>query len=426
MAHRTEGGYLPLLAAAALVLAACGTGDPSGPPAKPITELPRELSVVEREIVTGANAFGFDLFRLVHAEEDAPNVFLSPLSASTALGMVLNGAAGETWEGMRTGLRLEGRSEQEINEGYRSLLELLVGLDPRVEFGVGNSVWTRQGFPVLPSFYDAVREYFGAEAQERGFDDPATLQAINAWIRNATAGMIEKGIDGISHADKVFLINAIYFTGKWTERFDPSRTRLERFTREKGTDVLVPLMWQKGSFPYTRAARYEAVELGYGGGAYAMVVVLPAPDVPLADIVAELSPQWWDGLVAALDSVEMEIYLPKFKIEYDAYLNAPLVAMGMDRAFSADADFSRLTPEGVCIQYVRQKTFVEVDEAGTKAAAVTVVGVGLTSAPPAMRVDRPFLFAIRERFSGTVLFLGAIGDPTHKDAPQPQKPAPPC
>lgn len=428
MAHRTEGGHLPLLAATALALAACGTGDPSGP-SRPITKLPRELTVVEHEIVTGANAFGFDLFRLVHAEEEAPNVFLSPLSASTALGMALNGAVGETWEGMRTGLRLGDRSEQEINEGYRSLLELLVRLDPRVEFGVGNSVWTRQGFPVLPSFYDAVRQYFGAEAQERDFDDPATVDVINDWIRDATDGMIEKGIDGITEADKVFLINAIYFIGKWTSRFDPSRTRLEQFTRENGTHVMVPLMWQKGSFPYTRTAHYEAVELGYGGGAYTMVVVLPAPDVSLAGIVAELSPQWWDGLVAALDTVEMDLYLPKFRIEYDAYLNGPLVAMGMERAFSPHADFSRLSPpapDSVCIQYVRQKTFVEVDEAGTKAAAATVVSIGVESAPPTMRVDRPFLFAIRERFSGTVLFLGAIGDPTQEAAPQPQKPAPPC
>lgn len=426
MAHRTVGRHLPLLAAAALVLAACGAGDPSGP-ARPITKLPRELSVVEREIVTGANAFGFDLFRLVHAAEEAPNVFLSPLSASTALGMALNGAAGETWEGMRTGLRLGDRSEQEINDGYRSLLELLVRLDPRVEFGVGNSVWTRQGFPVVPSFYDAVREYFAAEAQERDFDDPATVDVINAWIRKATDGMIEKGIDEISHADQMFLINAIYFIGKWASRFDPSRTRHEQFTRENGTHVMVPLMWQKAKFPYTRTERYQAIELGYGGGAYSMVVVLPAQGVPLADIVAELSPQWWDGLVAALDTVEMDLYLPRFKIEYDAYLNAPLVAMGMGRAFSPDADFSRLTPEGgVCLQYVRQKTFVEVDEAGTKAAAVTVGGVGLTSAPPMMRVDRPFLVAIRERFSGTALFLGAIGDPTHEAAPEPRKPAPPC
>ncbi|HEY8469810.1 MAG TPA: serpin family protein, partial [Longimicrobiales bacterium] len=423
MAHGTEGGHLARVAAAALVLAACGTGDPSDP-SRPITELPRELTVVEREIVAGANTFGFELFRRVHAGEKAPNVFLSPLSASFALGMALNGAAGETWEGMRTGLRLGDRSEQEINEGYRSLRELLVGLDPRVEVGVGNSVWTRQGFPVVPSFYDAVRKYFNAEAQERDFDDPATLEEINAWIRKATDGMIEKGIDGISDADQAFLINAIYFVGDWTARFDPSRTRLEQFTRENGTHVLVPLMWQKGNLPYTKNAQYQAVELGYGGGAYAMVVVLPAPDVPLADIVAELSPAWWDGLVAALDSVELDLYLPKFKIEYDAYLNGPLVAMGMDRAFSADADFSRLTPGGVCIQYVRQKTFVEVDEEGTRAAAVTTVGVGVTSAPEPriMRVDRPFLFAIRERFSGAVIFLGTIGDPTHEAAPRPQKP----
>lgn len=425
MLHRTDGRRLPLLAATALVLAACGNGDPASP-ARPITELPRELSVVEQEIVTSANAFGFDLFRLVHAKEEAPNVFLSPLSASTALGMALNGAAGETWEGMRTGLRLGNRPEQEINEGYRSLLELLVRLDPRVEFGVGNSVWTRQGFPVLPSFYDAVRKHFNAEAQERDFADPATVQAINAWIRKATAGMIEKGIDEISHADQMFLINAIYFVGKWTSRFDPSRTQQAPFTREDGTQVMVPLMWQKGEFLYTGNARYQAIELGYGGGAYSMVVVLPAEGERLADIVAELTPGWWDGLVAALDTVMLDVYLPRFKIEYDAYLNDPLVAMGMGTAFSPDADFTRLTPQPVCIQYVRQKTFVEVDEAGTKAAAATVGGVGAVSAPPMMRVDRPFLFAIRERFSGTVLFLGAIGDPTHEDPPQVEKPAPPC
>jgi serine protease inhibitor len=350
------------------------------------------------------------------------------LSASFALGMALNGAAGQTWEGLRTGLRLGDRSEQEIKEGYRSLRELLVGLDPHVEIGVGNSVWTRQGFPVLPSFYDAVRQYFGAEAQERDFADPATVQAINEWIREATAGLIEKGIDEIGQADQLFLINAIYFVGEWTTRFDPSRTRLEQFTRENGTHVLVPLMWQKEDLPYARTARYEAVELGYGGGAFAMVVVLPAPDVPLADIVAELSPAWWDGLVAALDTVELDLYLPKFRIEYDAYLNSPLVAMGMGSAFSPDADFSRLTPHRVCLQFVRQKTFVEVDEAGTRAAAVTSVGVGVTSVvePRIMRVDRPFLFAIRERLSGAVVFLGTIGDPTHEDAPQPQKPEPPC
>jgi len=156
------------------------------------------------------------------------------------------------------------------------------------------------------------------------------------------------------------------------------------------------------------------------------VVVLPAEGERLADIVAELTPGWWDGLVAALDTVMLDVYLPRFKIEYDAYLNDPLVAMGMGTAFSPDADFTRLTPQPVCIQYVRQKTFVEVDEAGTKAAAATVGGVGAVSAPPMMRVDRPFLFAIRERFSGTVLFLGAIGDPTHEDPPQVEKPAPPC
>src|SRR5690606_16789294 len=150
-------------AAAAAAMLACGERGPG--PVGPMTELPRELSVVEREIVDGANAFGFDLFRLVHGAESAPNVFLSPLSASLALGMTLNGAAGETWDGMRAALRLGGRSEQEINEGYRSLIDLLYGLDADVDFRIANSLWARLDFPVLPSFYDAAREYFDAEAR---------------------------------------------------------------------------------------------------------------------------------------------------------------------------------------------------------------------------------------------------------------------
>ena len=345
MAHRTEGRHLTLLAAAALALAACGTGDPSGP-SRPITKLPRELSIVEQEIVTGANAFGFDLFRLVHAAEEAPNVFLSPLSASTALGMALNGAAGETWEGMRTGLRLDDRSEQEINEGYRSLLELLVRLDPRVEFGVGNSVWTRQGFPVLPSFYDAVREYFAAEAQERDFDDPATLDVINAWIRKATDGMIEKGIDGISHADRSVPDQRDLLHRQVGVALRPEQDAARAVHARERHSCHGAAHVAEGELSVHPDRALRGDRAGYGGGAYSMVVVLPAPDVPLADIVAELSPQWWDGLVAALDTAEMDLYLPRFKIEYDAYLNAPLVAMGMGRAFSPDADFGRLTPEG--------------------------------------------------------------------------------
>ncbi len=423
--HRTvrlTTGYVAVTFLA-VVLAACGTDDG----VEPILELPRPLTSQEQAVVGASNTFGLDLFRRVHAGETHPNVFLSPVSASMALGMTMNGTASETWTGMREALRFGTLSQSEINESYRGLVDLLLDLDPRVEIGVGNSIWTRLGFPVKQSFYDVVKEYFDAEAREMDFTDPATKDTINAWIQDATKGLIEKGIDEISEADKVFLINAIVFDGRWTAEFDEEDTRPATFTRSDESTVQVQMMHMDADLPYARTDRYTAVELGYGGGAFAMLVVLPRYDVGLADLVASLDDAAWADLVAALDTAEVELGLPKFTIEYDAYLNDPLVAMGMDSAFSPAADFSGLTPvDSVCIQYVRQKSYVEVDEAGTKAAAVTVVSVGLTSAGPMLYADRPFLFAIRERHSGTILFLGTIGDPTAEDAPEVEKPRPPC
>lgn len=407
-----------------MVLQACGS-DPSGP-ADPIDALPRPLTIVEQELVVASNRFGFELFRRVHAGEDGPNVFLSPLSASMALGMILNGAAGETWTGMRSALAFDQLSAEQINTSYRSLIDLLTELDPAVRFDIANSVWARQEFTVLPSFYDVVREYFDGEAQTLDFTDPQSLATINGWISDATNGRIEKAIDEISDADFMFLINAIYFNGDWTEQFDRSRTQPAPFTRADGSTVQVDMMTGKIPLGYAVDPRWTAGELPYGGGAFGMVIVVPHEGVTLADMVRDFDAAAWEALTSRLQESELDVFLPKFRFEFDTYLNAPLVDMGMGIAFSDVADFSALTPDSVCIQYVRQKTFIEVDEEGTEAAAVTVGSIGVTSMPPQLRVDRPFLFAIRERLTGTILFMGTIGDPTVAETPAPQKPAPPC
>lgn len=412
-----------LLIMATILLAGCGERHP---PTGPITSLPRDLTPAERTIIRDANAFGLELFRRVYAAEKAPNVFISPLSASMALGMTLNGAAGETWVGMRKALAFEGLEQPEINGAYQSLHRLLIDLDPRVEVSIGNSLWADEEFPVLPSFYDAATTYFDAEARSLDFRDPATVGIINEWVEEATKGKIDKAIDEISFADFMFLINAIYFSGDWTSRFDKERTRTASFRRADGSTVDVAMMNQKATIPFAWGTRWAAGELAYGGGAYAMLVVVPQHGQALADIVAELDADGWAALLESLKETEVDISLPRFSIEYDAYLNEPLIGMGMDSAFSADADFSKLSPVGVCIQYVRQKSMVEVDEKGTTAAAVTVVSVGLTSMGPTLSADRPFLVAIRERMSGTLLFVGAIGDPTATDAPLVEKPRPPC
>ncbi|HUH13064.1 MAG TPA: serpin family protein [Longimicrobiales bacterium] len=404
------------LTLAALLAAACGESpDPAGPGDDPP---PRELTATERAVVADVNAFGLDLLREVHAREPAPNVFLSPLSASMALGMTLNGAAGETWEGMRAALRHDGLSDMEIGEAYRGLLDVLRARDSRVELGIANSVWAREGFPIEPDFYDAVRTWFDAEARELDFADPGAADVINAWASEQTRGRIDDVIDRIDPAHVMFLLNAVYFKGLWTTEFDPDDTRQAPFSRADGSTVQVPMMrLDNVEVPFAWTEQYAAAELPYGNGGFAMVVVVPHRSEDLGALVAELDADGWAALLAGLEPDTVPVNLPRFRLEYDTYLNGPLVDMGMGLAFSRQADFSRLTPEQVCIDFVRQKTFVEVDERGTEAAAVTVVGIIVVSLPAGLYAERPFLFAIRERHTGALLFVGTMGDPTVSEVP---------
>jgi serpin B len=400
------------MAAALIALAACG--DPSGPPA-PITQLPRALTGAEQQIIQSSNRFAFDLLREVHAtEESDANVFLSPLSASMALGMTLNGADGRTFEQMRDALGFEGLNQADINASYRSLIDLLLGLDPAVETVVANSVWARSGFAFEPAFFDAVRAHFKAEARELNFGLPTAKDTINAWVRNQTRERIDGIVDEIHPLDIMFLLNAVYFKGNWRTRFDAARTQSAPFYLDDGSHVDVQMM-SANDVPITLGwvDGVQVAELPYGRGAFALVVVLPPQGTPLSEFVRDLDVTHWQQWIHALHDTEGPVGLPKFQLEYNAGLNDPLKALGMTDAFDPDlADLSRLTPApDAYISQVKQKTFLKIDEVGTEAAAVTSVTVSVTSVPIGITIDRPFVLAIRERLSGTILFLGAIADP---------------
>lgn len=400
-------------ACAAVAIAATACGDSVGP----ILDLPRELTSAEQTLVAADNAFAVRLLGAVHDEADpTENVFVSPLSVSMALGMTLNGAAGETRDAMAATLGFGDLGMDDVNAGYRDLIDLLLTLDERVTFGLANSIWHRPELGVEADFLNATRAFFDAQVEALDFGAPNAPDVIDQWVRDRTGGRID-GIAPRPIAPEIvmFLINAVYFKGDWTYQFDPSRTADRVFTLDDGSERMVPTMTHAEPVPVRLAgdALAGVIEMPYGGDAFAMVAAVPRGDVTLDELLDALDDARWAGWVDGLAEAERVVVMPKFEFTYDIRLNDALSALGMGIAFDpARADFAGINPAlQLFIDRVQHKTFVKVDEVGTEAAAATSVGIGLTSAPAPFVIDRPFLFAIRERLTGAVLFLGKVVTP---------------
>jgi serpin B len=312
---------------------------------------------------------------------------------------------------MKSALAFGSASEQEINGSYKSLITLLRGLDPAIDFRIANSIWSRTGFPVKQSFIDATTSAFDAKVTTLDFASASAPATINDWVSTATAGKIPEIIDRIGNDDVMFLINAIYFKGSWRERFDPADTRDAQFRGVAGNQPM-KLMHRNGKMGVLYTPDFIAVDLPYGNSAYTMTALLPAEGKSVDALAASLEGGAWASWMSQIREGTVDLYFPRFKLEWERMLIPDLESLGMRDAFvRGGADFSRLTTGGggnLFINIVKQKTYVDVNEEGTEAAAVTNVGIMLTSAPAPIRFDRPFLFAIRERLSGTVVFMGKI------------------
>lgn len=396
-----------------MVLACFACSDPSGPAPAPITKLPRDLTATEQKLIGSSNNFAFDLFKQINTAQQDSNVFVSPLSASMALGMTANGAAGSTYDAFRTALRLGDASKQDVNDGYKSLISLLTSVDKTTDFRIANSIWYEKTFPFNAAFLADSKSFFNAEVEGLDFtQSTAALNTINGWVNNATAKKIPSILDSIDPTERMFLINAIYFKGSWKEQFEKSKTSDAPFFALDGTSKPTPLMHSSIKAQLGAVPGFTAVDLYYGNSAYTMTLILPDKNINVNTAVASLTPATWKSIVDSFHPGEVDIYLPRFKMEWKRKLNDDLSAMGLGPAFHDGADFTPMSPRGkeLVITKVIQKTFVDVNEEGTEAAAATSVGIGVTSAPlvTTVRFDRPFIFAIRERFSGTILFVGKI------------------
>jgi serine protease inhibitor len=377
--------------------------------------LPRALSEDEQQTIASSNRFAFDLFRSVNTRFADTNVFISPLSASFALGMTLNGAEGETFEGMTQALRILQTDRSRINAAYRDLIELLLELDPAVDMRIANAIWYRDDFPFHESFFDTAAHYFDARVAGLNFGDPASVTRINAWADTATAGKIPKVLDRIDGDIVMLLMNAIYFKGSWRSQFDSDNTHDAPFATERGTSYSARMMHlETQEVALATLNGVQAVDFPYGRAAFTMTAILPPAGTDVDAFIETLDQPRWDAIIGALAQRKADVYLPKFTMKWEDMLNADLISMGMENAFCEGcADFTRMSPLGdqLFIDFVKQNTFVNVNEEGTEAAAITTVGMEVTSGPPSIRFDRPFVFVIRERLSGTILFIGKVAVP---------------
>lgn len=379
-------------------------------------------SVIDNRLVEANTRFGFKMFAELAKSDAGKNIFISAPSVAIALAMTYNGADSTTRDSMAAALELQGMTLDEINQANLALKTMLENPDSAVALTIANSLWARQGLPFKSDFMKRNEDSYAAQITNLDFNDPAAATTINHWVTDNTKGKILQIVDSpIDPSSILFLINAIYFKGAWTVEFDKTKTVDGRFTPLGGSGKMMPTMHQSGKYLYLQADHFQAVSLPYGKGRVSMYIFLPDENSSLAEFQHGLNAANWNQWMSQFARTEGDIALPRFKLEYDVNLNATLKALGMRIAFDPQkANFGKMFPitaaQNVFISKVKHKTFVDVNEEGTEAAAVTSVEVGITTVREEPRhfrlvVDRPFFFAIRDNQTGTILFMGSIIDP---------------
>ncbi len=356
------------------------------------------------------------LFSAVDKKALNQNIFISPSSIAIALAMTYNGARSTTKQAMARALELEGLALPNINDSNRALKQLLENPDPGVKLTIANSLWANKNISINPDFLQTNQNFYQAQVTNLDFANPGAVNKINNWVSNNTGGKIKQIVNQIPPNQILFLINAIYFQGQWTRKFDPEQTTPYPFQLLSGQAKKVPMMSQSGDYQYLETENFQAVNIPYGeDGKIGFYIFLPKQNSNLQALYQNLNGKNWEAWMSQFRTREGAIRLPRLKIDYEVQLQQALTALGMGEAFSNTADFSGIG-QNLAISEVKHKTFVEVNEEGTEAAAATSVGIVATSVrqkpePFQMIVNRPFFCAIRDRQTGTILFLGSIIEP---------------
>ena len=412
--HRSSSAYQ---AGVILALLAVACWDSHAAP-RPTASIRAVVKTDADDGLESANTeFAFNLLNELTTEDPGTNIIISPYSASTALQMAASGAAGLTSTQMQDTLGTADMAPLDLYRANKELDELLNNGDTNIVLTAANSLWYLKGFPIEQGFLMNNADYFGARIAGLDFGLQSSVDTINAWASDETHGKIDKIVNYPLPPGLVLLLaNAVYFHGNWQNAFDSSQTSNQPFYLSDGTQESVPTMQQATNFDYYATDNYQAVRLPYQGSNVAMYVFLPAPGVTLPDLMKTMSAAWWQQSVGTFFTQRTgTLALPKFSLQCNLDLNQPLQNLGIQLAFTPEANFSKISRSPLQISDVKQQAVIDVDEQGTVATAVTTITVVTTVAGPdlpfQMTVNRPFMFVIEDRKAATILFMGAVFAP---------------
>jgi serpin B len=374
------------------------------------------------DLIKADNEFAIDFYKEMNNYVSSDNWMISPVSVAMALGMTYNGAEGNTKTAFGETLRLQGFTREEINAIHGDLIRYLSTADPKVTMEIANSIWAHHLYTLRKEFADTNAFYYNAEIRNIDFFNGLAEEMINGWVSDKTHGKIPSIVDQIPQDAVMYLINALYFYGTWTFRFDETKTADRPFYYEDGSVGNVKTMQMQADLNCYYGDNLVAVELPYGDKKFSMVVLMPNYGVSTNTIAEALTLNRWETITRSMTKLSsVHLYFPKFTFSYDTLLNEPLITMGLGPAFSG-ADFSGMFEEPVDLEISRviHKTFIDVNEQGTEAAAVTAVEIRLTSTGPGpenptIQIDRPFIFAITEKASNAIVFMGKVAYPEYEE-----------
>lgn len=391
-----------------MFVVACASSDHSES-----NEEPMNIKVSEK--------FATNIFKLAAKKPDS-NIVVSPYSVSTALSMAYNGAGSKTKTEMQNVLDYTGLSDEAVNQQNLSLYKSLMQVNPSSELTVANAMFANKNFEFVKAFMDSNQKYYGAKLETLDFADLSTVNKINNWVKDNTKSKIPSILDKVAPDAILYLVNAVYFKGVWLDEFKKDETQPVDFKLSNGSKKTVEMMNRSAKMSYFAGNNFQAVMLPYKDKRLQMCIFLPDKKSNITAFINSLTSESWSEWREQFRKEEGHLGLPRFKVEYKTELSEVLKAAGMPCAFEDNcADFKKMIEQNAMISRVLHKTYLEVNEKGTEAAAATAIEMSVTSAPMnpkppfEMICDRPFVVAIRDEKTNAILFVGAIVDPPAAD-----------